>query len=92
MGADILNIFKQHIRQRFDITVYTDIKANSWLSIDSYIMVQALAFLVGRLQKRGIYTVWLPAPTKVGMKRSSPSPGRKMRLRARKLSIGPKHH
>ncbi len=53
MGADILNIFMHHIRRRFDITVYTDIKENSWVSIDSYIMVQALAFLVGRLQKRG---------------------------------------
>jgi DNA polymerase-3 subunit epsilon len=53
MGADILNIFKQHIRRRYDITVYTDIKANSWLSVDSYIIVQGLAFLVGRLQKRG---------------------------------------
>ena len=53
MGADILNIFKQHIRRRYDITTYTDIKENSWFSIDSYIMVQALAFLVGRLQKRG---------------------------------------
>lgn len=53
MGADILNIFKQHIRRRYDITIYTDIKSNDWLSIDSYIMVQALAFLVGRLQKKG---------------------------------------
>ncbi|MBE0502104.1 MAG: hypothetical protein IBX47_11775 [Desulfuromonadales bacterium] len=53
MGADILSIFKQHIRQRFNITIYTEIKENSWLSIDSYIMVQALAFLVGRLQKQG---------------------------------------
>ena len=53
MGADILNIFKQHIRRRYDITIYTDIKSNDWFSIDSYIIVQALAFLVGRLQKRG---------------------------------------
>ena len=53
MGADILNIFKQHIRRRYDITIYTEIKANAWISIDSYIIVQALAFLVGRLQKRG---------------------------------------
>ncbi len=53
MGADILNIFKQHIRRRYDITIYTDIKSNDWLTIDSYIIVQALAFLVGRLKKRG---------------------------------------
>lgn len=53
MGADLLNIFVQHIRRRYDFTIYTDVKTNQWLSIDSYIMVQALAFLVGRLQKRG---------------------------------------
>jgi len=53
LGADLLSILTQHLARRFGIRTTTCIETDCWLRLDTYITIQGLAFLAGRLNKRG---------------------------------------
>jgi DNA polymerase-3 subunit epsilon len=52
-GADLLSILTQHLARRYGIRTTTCLETDCWLRLDTYITIQGLAFLAGRLNKRG---------------------------------------
>jgi len=52
-GADLLSILTQHLARRYGIRTSTCLDTDGWLQLDTYITIQGLAFLAGRLNKRG---------------------------------------
>ena len=52
LGRHLLNILEQHLEDRFGIKISGHITEDGWLNLDSYMAVQGIAFLAGRLKKR----------------------------------------
>ncbi len=52
-GADLLSILTQHLARRYGIRTSTCLDTDGWVQLDTYITIQGLAFLAGRLNKRG---------------------------------------
>lgn len=52
LGSQLLTILCKHLEDRFDIQTDYNLQEDGWLHLDSYMTVQGLAFLTGRLKKR----------------------------------------
>ena len=52
LGQHLLHVLSKHLEGRFKIRCTTTLQEDGWVKLDSYITVQGIAFLAGRLKKR----------------------------------------
>jgi DNA polymerase-3 subunit epsilon len=52
LGGHFVSILCKHLEDRFKIKSTLNVMDDAWLSLDSYMAVQGIAFLAGRLKKR----------------------------------------
>ncbi len=52
LGQHLLKVLCSHLEDRFDVKTTCYVQDDGWLNLDSYMAVQGIAFLAGRLKKR----------------------------------------
>ena len=52
LGSNFISILCHHLEDRYNLKTTADITEDGWLNLDSYMAVQGIAFLAGRLKKR----------------------------------------
>ena len=52
LGQHFFAVLSKHLEDRFGIISHATITGDGWLNLDSYMAVQGIAFLAGRLKKR----------------------------------------